>query len=72
MLKSANFFTVQGWMRTELNLKGNELMVFAIIYGFSQEDDQAYSGSLKYLSEWIGATKEGIRKNLNSLKFLLQ
>ena len=67
MLKSTNFLTIQGWMRTKLGLKGNDLLVYAIIYGFSQDDDQVFSGSLKYLAEWTGATKEGVRKNLKSL-----
>ena len=68
MLKNTNYVTIQGWMRKELGLKGNELLVFAIIYGFSQlEDEQVFSGTIRYLAEWTGATKEGIRKNLNSL-----
>lgn len=67
MLKGTNFITIQGWMRTELGLKGNELLVFAIIYGFSQEDNQVFSGSLRYLTEWTGGVRSGIQKNLKSL-----
>lgn len=62
-----NYITIQGWMRTELDLKGNDLMVYAIIYGFSQEENQEFTGSLQYLADWCGATKNGIQKNLKNL-----
>ena len=54
-------------MRTELELKGNDLMVYAIIYGFSQTENQKFTGSLQYLADWCGATKQGIMKNLKNL-----
>ena len=37
MVNPNNFYTVQGWMVTELGLRGNELAAYAIIYGFSQD-----------------------------------
>lgn len=66
-IKNENYILIQGWMRTELNLKGNDLLVYAIIYGFSQTDRQAFTGSLQYLADWCGATKQGILKNLSNL-----
>lgn len=66
-MQSSNYITIQGWMRTELNLKGNDLLVFAIIYGFSQSENQKFTGSLQYLADWCGATKAGIQKNLKNL-----
>ena len=63
-----NFIVIQGWMITELNLKGNELLVYSIIYGFSQNgENQRYTGSLQYLADWTNSTKQGVLKNLNSL-----
>lgn len=66
-MKPENFIVIQGWMRTELSLKGNDLMVYAIIYGFSQTENQKFTGSLQYLADWCGATKQGIMKNLKNL-----
>lgn len=66
-MRNDNFYVVQGFMINELKLKGNELSVFAIIYGFSQEPNQWFSGNLQYLADWTGATKQGIIKNLKSL-----
>nr|DAI57620.1 MAG TPA: hypothetical protein [Caudoviricetes sp.] len=31
-IKDENFTTIQGWMLNRLNLKGNELIIYAIIY----------------------------------------
>ena len=62
-----NYIVIQGWMVNELNLKGNELMVYAIIYGFSQLENQRFTGSLQYLADWTNSSKQGIRKSLKRL-----
>lgn len=53
-VKPENYFSVQGWMVTDLKLKGNALMLYAIIYGFSQTPNTAFTGSIDYLCEWLG------------------
>lgn len=62
-----NYIVVQGWMISELNLKGNELLIYACIYGFSQAENQVFNGSLQYLANWTNSTKQGVIKNLKSL-----
>lgn len=56
-MKDNNYYTIQGWMRNKLKLKGNELIAYAIIYGFSQDSESVFSGSIKYISECIGTSK---------------
>lgn len=53
-VREDNYFAVQGWMVAELKLKGNALMLYAIIYGFSQTTNTAFTGSVDYLCEWLG------------------
>ena len=48
-IKPNNFINIQGWMVTELGLKGNELIIYAIIAGFSQDGESNFHGSLSYL-----------------------
>lgn len=68
VIKDGNFFTVQAFMRNELNLKGNELLIYAIIYGFSQIENQFFTGSLNYLAEWTGiSSKTTVKTILNGL-----
>ncbi len=51
-IKDLNFYTVIGWMLNILELKGNELIVFAIIYSFSQDAISEFTGSIKYLQDF--------------------
>lgn len=62
-----NYVAVQGWMIKDLNLKGNKLLIYAIIYGFSQIEGQLFNGSLQYLADWTNSTKQGVIKNLKEL-----
>lgn len=66
-VKDNNYYQISGWMINRLNLKGNELQVFALIYGFSQDGESVFSGSLSYLCEWLGASKPTAIKALKSL-----
>ena len=66
-VKDTNYYVVQAWMVTRLGLKGLEKDLFAIIYGFSQEDESEFHGSLNYLSELTGYTKNRICDTLKHL-----
>ena len=66
-VKRENYITIQGFMLTDLNLKGNELIIYACIYGFSQAENHTFSGSLQYLADWTNSTKQGVVRNLKSL-----
>ena len=63
-----NFMVVFGWMITDLDLKGNELLVYSVIYGFSQDGAGEFSGSIEYLQKWTNATKKTVISSLNSLQ----
>lgn len=66
-MKENTYVVIQSWMVTDLKLSGNDLMVYAIIYGFSQDRESRFTGSLQYLADWCNATKAGIQKNLKNL-----
>ena len=52
-VKDNNFIQIQGWM-LDLGLSGNELITYALIYGFSQEqEDQYFSASISFIMEWL-------------------
>lgn len=61
------YFIVFSWMPTRLGLKGIERDVFAIIYGFSQDGVNKYTGSLNYIAEFLQITKRSVINALNSL-----
>ena len=66
-IKPENYIVVQGFMLTELGLKGAELMIYATVYGFCQTEGQCFTGSLSYLCEWTNCTARGVSKCINSL-----
>lgn len=66
-MKDINYITIQGWMRTKLNLKGNELITYALIYGFTQDEDSWFSGSSSYVANWLGIEKRNALEVLKKL-----
>ena len=67
-VRDENFYVVHGWMINRLHLKGNELKLYAIIYGFSQTAGQEFNGSLQYLSDWLNSTRPSVKRCLLSLQ----
>jgi regulator of replication initiation timing len=63
-----NFILIQGFMLSDLKLKGNELLIYAIIHGFSHLEGQRFNGGLQYLSDWTSSTKQGVMNCLKSLE----
>ena len=66
-MKENTYITIQSWMITDLDLKGTELIVFATIYGFSQDGESRFKGSRQYLAEWCNGTTRSVQTALNSL-----
>ena len=67
-MRDNNFYTIHGWMINRLKLSGNELILYAVIYGFSQAEDCDFRGSLNYLKDCINASVPTVIKAINSLK----
>lgn len=66
-MKEGSYVVIQSWMLTELGLKGNELIVYATVYGFTQDGGHWFYGTKGYLAEWCGATKVTVGSCLKSL-----
>ena len=62
-----NYIVIQSFMVSELGLKGNELLIYAIIFGFSQTTGQEFHGSLSYLESWTNSTRPTVISSLKSL-----
>ena len=66
-MNSNNFIVIQGWMCNELNLNGNELLIFALINGFSQDGVSRFSGGRKYIADTINITLPTVDSALKKL-----
>ena len=59
-------FKVYGWMRSQLRLKGSNLMIYAIIYQATQEKGE-YAECYKYLEDLSGTSKVTVIKAIKEL-----
>ena len=62
-----SYYQISGWMLNKLNLKGTALQIYAIIYGFSQDGETEFKGSLQYLCDFTGASKPTVISALKKL-----
>ena len=61
------YIVIQDLMISDLQLRGNELLTYALIYGFSQDGESEFKGSLKYISKFLGVSKSTAQRNLENL-----
>lgn len=66
-MKDENYIVITGWMINQLKLNTKELIIYAIIYGFSQDEESEYNGSLSYLAKCINSTKKTVIETLKKL-----
>ena len=64
---SNNYIAIQGWMVEQLGLKGNELLAYALIHGFSQDGKNQFTGSLTYIQQWLNCAHSTAVLTLQSL-----
>lgn len=65
-ITDTNYYVVHGWMR-EMGLKGLQLDLYAIIYGFCQDNSSAFYGTISYLEEFTGFSRRAVIDALNDL-----
>jgi DNA-binding MarR family transcriptional regulator len=66
-MQNDNYIVVFGWMCNELGLSGTELLVFALIYGFTQDGETWFQGNRRYIAETLNISRPTVDKALNSL-----
>jgi hypothetical protein len=62
-----NAIIIHSWMLTDLDLHGNDLLVYAIIYTVCQDGKSKFYGGTQYLADWCGCTRQGVIKNIQHL-----
>lgn len=56
-MSNEGYINIQGWMINELKLNGNELLLYALIFGFSQDNKSEFYGSLSYIQNALKISK---------------
>lgn len=68
-VRNENYITVLGWMRNIPEIENNnELLVYALIYGFSQSEGQYLTCKQSYIAQWIGINRYNCNKLLSRME----
>lgn len=65
--KIDNYITIPGFAIVELGLSGNELVCYSLIYGFTQDEETEFRGSLNYVASALNVTKQNAKKIIDRL-----
>lgn len=65
-MESKGYTLIQDWM-LDLPISYREIAIYAIIYGFSQDGETRFEGSLGYLARKTKASKDTARRSLQKL-----
>lgn len=65
--KTENYILIPGFAITELKLSGNELICYSLIYGFTQDNETEFAGSLNYIASALNVTKRNAKGIIDRL-----
>ena len=66
-IRQNNYLSVPAHARLTYDLRGNELLAYGLIHGFSQDGTSWYEGSQQYIADWCGITRRRVRDVLDRL-----
>lgn len=67
-MKKNDYILIQAQMISDLHLKGNELLVFALIHGYTKGGSNTCRASLNYIANWVQTGKSAVIKAINNLE----
>ena len=67
-MRKDGYVVVQPWMVTDYNLNGNKLLIYALIWGFSQDEQSCFYGSVSYIVDYFKLSKRAVLNLLGELE----
>lgn len=67
MINDEDFILMPGFTITRLGLTGNERLLYSLIWGFTKDEEHEFKGSVSYMMEWLGCSRQTVFNTLNSL-----
>ena len=67
MVKDGSCIVIQPFMVNELNLKGSELIAYAVIYGACKTENSSFSGFSRDIAAWCGIDRKNVFAVLKKL-----
>lgn len=66
-MKETDYITILSPMVSKLKLSGNNLIIFALIHGFTKDGEHNFNGSLEYICQWTNLSKSTVIATLKAL-----
>ena len=66
-IRENDYIVILSPMVTKLGLSGNKLIIFALIYGFCRDGESEFLGSINYICEWTGVSRNTVLSTLKEL-----
>ena len=66
-MKRDDYILILAPMVTELKLNGNNLIIFALIYGFCKDGAHKFNGSIDYICRWTNLSRPTVISTLKTL-----
>lgn len=63
-IKNDNYINIPAHARLVYDLKGNELLLYGLIYGFTQDGENWCECGQQYMCDWIGASDTKTVRNI--------
>lgn len=64
-INDSNYIVIQGWMLNAFpELTFQELGVYALIYGFCQDNKSEFTGGLQYIADWCRLSRKDVAKRI--------
>ena len=67
-MKDTDYICMLAPMKSKLKLKGNAVILFALIHGYSKDGKTTCRASLQTMAEWIDSDKSAVSKIINKLE----
>lgn len=67
-MKDGDYINILAPMKSKLKLKGNALLLFALIHGYSKDGKNKCRVSLSYMAEWLDTDKAAVSKLITKLE----
>ena len=66
-MKKFDYIVIQAPMISDLGLKGNSLLLFALIHSYTRDQKHTFRASLKDMAEWFTTSENAINSTLKAL-----
>lgn len=66
-MKDRDYIVIQAPMVSKLNLSGNNLIIFALIHGYTKDGVHKFTGSIDYICKWTNLSRPSVIATLKAL-----